>query len=391
MVIWNIFKYIINYNGIYSCIKEYIEIYEIIIKKNNLNYIDKSMLLIGIVLRIKENKKTFICPKLFFYEDLNDNNPYKIAYKFQFEIINKITEYSSLFHPFLLLDSYFMDMINYKDLNIRENEINKEIISAYSISMLPIEIVKKHLIKTIKPYFLLFQKNYLNKTKYYASVQKVNNVITYNENILLEETFYKSIEDCDKISLIKDYAFILNFENIHENFFHNKQRILNKTTLFFNHDFEYGFAFKNYNEKNLEGEAGILLESFIYDDNMIEEIKKIKYHMGEYLEIKYFIQKDFSELLKGFENKKEEFKKNSFLKKNEIKNQNNIEINKDKKNEMNYFDNKNEDVIFLSRYNTVVIKADNLTELFKKIKNMKNKKFIRPKIIVPKNNKKTNY
>ena len=58
---------------------------------------------------------------------------------------------------------------------------------------------------------------------------------------------------------------------------------------------------------------------------------------------------------------------------------------------MNSFDNKNEDVIFLSRYNTVVIKADNLTELFKKIKNMKNKKFIRPKIIVPKNNKKTNY
>ena len=281
--------------------------------------------------------------------------------------------------------------------------------------MLPIEIVKKHLTKTIKPYFLLFQKNYLNETQYYASVQKDNNVITYNENILLEETFYKSIEECDNITLIKDYAFILNFENIHENFSHNKERILNKInspTLFFNHDFEYGFAFKNYNEKNLEGEAGILLESFICDENKIEEIKKIKYQMGEYLEIKYFIQKDFSELLKGFEDKKEEYKKNSFLnnniqkddiltnykkfdddklKKNEIKNENNIEINKDKKNEMNSFDNKNEDVIYLSRYNTVVIKADNLTELYKKIKSMKNKKFIRPKIIVPKNNKKTNY
>ena len=58
---------------------------------------------------------------------------------------------------------------------------------------------------------------------------------------------------------------------------------------------------------------------------------------------------------------------------------------------MNSFDTKNEESIFLSRYNTVVIKADNLTELFKKIKNMKNKKFIRPKIIVPKNNNKTNY
>ena len=81
--------------------------------------------------------------------------------------------------------------------------------------------------------------------------------------------------------MIKDYAFILNFENIHENISHNKERILNKTnspTLFFNHDFEYGFAFKNYNEKNL-GEAGILLESFICEENMIYEIKKIKYHM----------------------------------------------------------------------------------------------------------------
>jgi len=415
LVIWNIFNYIIKNNGIYSCIKEYIEIYEIIIKKNNLNYIDKSMLLIGIALRIKENEKTFICPKIFFYEDLNDNNPYKIAYKFQFEIIDNITEYSRLFHPFLLLDSYFMDMINYKDSNIIENENNNAIISAYTISMLPIEIVKKHLTKTIKPYFLLFQKNYLNETQYYASVQKDNNVITYNENILLEETFYKSIEECDKISLIKDYAFILNFENIHENFSHNKERILNKTnspTLFFNHDFEYSFAFENYNEKNLKGEAGILLESFICDEKTIEEIKKIKYKMGEYLKIKYFIQKDFSELLKGFEDKKEEYKKNSFLnnniqkddiltnyrkfddvkfKKNEIKNENNIEINKGKKNEMNSFDNKNEDVIFLSRYNTVVIKADNLTELFKKIESMKKKKFIRPKIIVPRNNKKTNY
>ena len=125
-----------------------------------------------------------------------------------------------------------------------KTRINK--ISAYSISMLPIEIIKKNLKKTIKNYFFVLEKQAEpNKRNYYASVQKYNRLITYNENILLvhlaNKRMYnlKNIDYKNKPKSVKDYAFSINIENLHENFSHNKEELINfksSPTLFFDRE-----------------------------------------------------------------------------------------------------------------------------------------------------------
>ena len=45
-------------------------------------------------------------------------------------------------------------------------------------------VIKNHLLKLIKNYFFVSEKeNGQNKRKYKASIQKFNNIVTYNENI----------------------------------------------------------------------------------------------------------------------------------------------------------------------------------------------------------------
>ena len=108
-----------------------------------------------------KEKKTFNSPKLYFYNELDDRNPYKIAYNFQYEIIEKLSEQSCLFLPFLVLNSYIMDCIyskNYKFI--------KKFKSAYSLSMIPLESIKNHLKKTIKNYFFILEKGEENERKY---------------------------------------------------------------------------------------------------------------------------------------------------------------------------------------------------------------------------------
>jgi len=180
--------------------------------------------------------------------------------------------------------------------------------SAYSISMLSIESIKDHLKKSIKNYFFVLEKQgKKNKRKYYASVQKCNRLITYNENILLKDSNFTKMYELDKQDIIynpkiiKNFAFILNLENLHENFSHNKEELLNikdSPTLFFNRDLNLSYVF-HYNIDNL-GEAGKLVEEFICGQTLIDAIKQTKFEMGDFLDIKYFIDKDFNNLIEGF-------------------------------------------------------------------------------------------
>ena len=413
IVLWNILNYIIHNNGGYICIQKYIKIYKQIENKK-ISYVDKSMLLVGIYLRIRENKNAIICPKIYFYEDLDDKNAYKMAYNFQFSIIDNITEFSALFQPFLQLDSYFMDMIYYKGLKIDKKKFENGVVSAYTISMLPLNIVKKHLVNTIKPYFFILKKACGNERNYNASVQKDNQVITYNENILLYNSNYQNMKDCEQLNIKKDYAFILTFENLHENFSHNKEGILNvknSPTLYFDDNFNYSYVYESSKEINNKGEAGQLLESFICEENLLEEMKNIKYKMGNFLDIKYFIDKDFKILIKSFIKIREDIITNEIKYKlddnslkyslktddNKYTNEKNNEDDKNNKKDIEQINNikkdkgDEEEKIFLSRYNTVIIKGKTLEELSKKISDMKNKKFVQREIIVPKNDDKNFY
>ena len=102
---------------------------------------------------VLEEKNNLDCPKFFFYDELAQNNPYKIAYDFQYKIIDNITEESCLFQPFLFLDSYIMDNIYRKSFKFVQ--VKKP---AYSISMLTLELIKTHLKKSIKNYFFVLEK-----------------------------------------------------------------------------------------------------------------------------------------------------------------------------------------------------------------------------------------
>jgi hypothetical protein len=104
--------------------EKYFKIYKILVNRK-LNYVDKSKILLDAFFRLKESKTTLVFPKLFFYDDLKKDNAYKIAYNFQFSFIEKLTEFSGLYQPFLLLDSYFMDMICYEDFNIEKKKCEK--------------------------------------------------------------------------------------------------------------------------------------------------------------------------------------------------------------------------------------------------------------------------
>ena len=408
LVIWNIFNYLNKNKTIISEIRNYLKIYDKL-KQTDLKYVDKSLLLVGVFLRLKESKKDFTIPELFFYDELPEKSPYKMAYEFQFLFIDELTEFSRLFQPFLFLDSYFMDMICYKNLNIDEKNIKNGVISSYSISMLPLDYIKEHLKKSIKKCFFIIKRGVMDEREYYASIQTDTGVITYNEKILLNETPFGYISDLDKESYRKNYAFVLNLANIHLNFSQYKKSILNtykSPTIYFNIDFDYSYVYEGNSAQICE--SGELLESFICDVYTLDEMKKLKYEMGKYFEVKYFVDKDFNMLIKSFLAKKNNFKK-SIIENDEklyeseykdiINNANkskdcdiNGDVKIDKENRyQNKEENKNEETILLSRYNCVIITAKTLEELSEKIKNMKNKKLISPKNAVPRNNEKVAY
>ena len=134
-------------------IENYINLYEKIVNNKILNNIDRIKFIITFMTVLLEEKNNLDCPKFFFYDELAQNNPYKIAYDFQYKIIDNITEDSCLFQPFLFLDSYIMDNIYRKSFKFVQ--VKKP---AYSISMLTLELIKTHLKKSIKNYFFVLEK-----------------------------------------------------------------------------------------------------------------------------------------------------------------------------------------------------------------------------------------
>jgi len=129
---------------------------------------------------------------------------------------------------------------------------------------------------------------------------------------------------------IKTFAFTLNLENLYENFSHGKENIINikeSPTLYFDRNFKLSYIYNQ--ELTNYGEAGRLLEAFIAEQDIIEEMKKSIYDMGDYLEVKFFIDKDFNELIEGFENAKKSYnnKLESNDNLNDIKNNKEVEYN----------------------------------------------------------------
>ena len=188
-----------------------------------------------------------------------------------------------------------------KDIN-NEKLITK---SAYTISMLPLEIIKKHLKSTMKPYALIWQKN--NKETFAASVYKDNNIICFNEGEIFKEIydgqFYDILFRKEKIN---DFAFILNMYYLHENSSHNKEKIINSKEdspfIFLDENLSSALIFSDENCDS--GEAGCFTESFIADRTIILGLVNCKNNFGDLLNIKYFNQENFEDVKNIYNSRK---------------------------------------------------------------------------------------
>ena len=413
LCLWSLLNIIKKNKLSSSCVDEYISLYKKIVSKKDLNNIDKIKILITYTQITLEVQKDLVFPKFFFYEELKKKNPYRVAYEFQFKIIENINEESCLFQPLLFLDSYIMD-----NLYSKEFKFVKSKKPAYSISMLTLDSIKEHLKKSIKNYFFVIEKtNKLNKRDYNASIYKFSKIVTYNENILLfENPKYNRMYDSNDIlffnnKFVKTYTLTLNLENMHENFSHGKETIINikdSPTLYFTRDFKFSYI-HNHESPN-KGEAGRLLEAFIGEESDIEEMKKSKYDMSDYFDVIYFTDKDFTKLNEGFKNAKSNnnkvidmdeinqinieycvnnqltctnfdasnklsIRQNDLIKENIKSNENNYLAASKSNNESNKGDGDGDEII-LSKYNTYTLTADNYEELMEKIEQLKKKKFI---------------
>ena len=92
--------------------------------------------------------------KLLTFNDKRDDNAYKLAFKFNIDIINNLTEKSALTQGFLQLDSYFL-----KNYYFNEN-------MAYSLSNEPIIMMKNHLLYNYENFiFIIFENPYESSYK----------------------------------------------------------------------------------------------------------------------------------------------------------------------------------------------------------------------------------
>ena len=292
---------------------------------------DKILILITVVRRAIESDRILL-PKIIFFDEIDEKyNSYTIAYHFHLKLIESLNDNSRLIKPFLQLDSYIIDKIlteeeenkikkfkldalksckdKEKDIKTLEDKILKEkliIQPAYTISMASIDIIKKHLKSTMKPYTLIYGLG--SSRKYLAVVEKDNNIITFNEEEIFKGKY--SIFNSERDN---NYAFILNLLFLHENSSYNKEKVINQLTespiIFLDENFNISFNIIDYDFN--EGEAGLFTERFIGDRSTILGLLNCSNKLGNLLDVKYFNKEDFSELIQEYKILKEKSDKDN--------------------------------------------------------------------------------
>ena len=334
MCIWMILANTDNKEREYA-FKKYDQILSLIQNKKNMSYEEKTILLITVIRRVLDNKsksKSIIFPKVIFFDEINKiDYCYKKAYDFHLDLIDSLTENSKLIQPFLQLNSYIMEMlltekdiniikkakidkINHSDIDKKQktkliNNVKEEKLitkSAYTISMIPLDVIKEHLKSTMKPYAIIWQKN--NEETFAASVYKDNNIICFNEEEIFKGIYDGRFYDLLYRSMKEDaFAFILNLYYLHENSSHNKEKVFNSKEkdspfIFMNENLKLSLIFCDENCDS--GEAGCFTESFIAERSILLDLVNINYNFGDLLKVKYFNQENFMELLNIYKSRK---------------------------------------------------------------------------------------
>ena len=108
-----------------------------------------------------------------------------------------------------------------------------------------------------------------------------------------------------------DFAFILNLLFLHENSSHNNEKIINlkvnSPLIYLNDEYKYSLNLIDNNIK--EGESEFFTESFIWKRNILLGLINCENKLGKLLDVKYFIQDNFDELIGKYEKLKSVFEK----------------------------------------------------------------------------------
>ena len=320
------YKYYIIYINI--CLFFYMRLMKnknIILKlfKHNLEEIQSTNLTISQKIRImrftcKESFKTEYDNKdfnLILLDSLPKDNAYKLAFNYNIQIINNITEQSELYLPFLQLDNYIL--LNYY-LNF----------NSYTLSMEPLIITKNHLLSLYEPFLFVSIEQKISDVKTRLACQCTNNDITMINRMGLfgDKT---GLPHCEKN---KNLVIPISMELIHEKNGHSKKLRKNKRQnspiYFYTKNNIIHLDESNQNVKGERGESGRLVEYFINykEDNFVSELKSNFIYEDILSDTKYFTDNNFKKLYEKIKSLKS--KKNSVTKK--TKKQSNCEINDEK-------------------------------------------------------------
>ena len=303
-------------NMFYKNLVKYLLIIDVDLKDKKISLF-KKLRITAFILRenLIQNKEIY---KLYFFDELNKNNPYNLAKNLNIEEINKLNEFSRFFFAYLQLDSFIL-------YNYCINDFS------YSFSMEPLNIMKFHL-KSNYDEFFFTTAEIMDK---YAFHNLQENITVINENILFKRKSYEDgIAELANIDNPEKYAVSISMEFRHEKNCHQKFATKNNCQ-FSPHFYVRDLKFEKIEEKKgniVKGESGRLLESFMSSDIIkIEELKKDQIY-GELLDPNLYVHKNFDELFA----KKEEIEKNNKSNKTNEEDKNvNIKENDNEKSDKN--------------------------------------------------------
>jgi len=234
-------------------------------------------------------------PLFCHIEDQDEKEYYKLAFKMQEDIINGFNENSVIFYSILQLNAYSL-------LKVDE----KNIVKAYTISMERIDKMKEDLKLSQHKFF--FKITHENKLPFLVTNTRNEGITCINDFAFLKGSV---------IGKDKDKAFAINIELTRERLGHGKE-IINNTfspKIYFDQNFEVNFI-ENINKE--EGEPGIIIEKFIFDDNNIFLAKRL-FVFGELLNPQYFIKENTDILNEKIKEIKMEIQSKMQISKPEIK------------------------------------------------------------------------
>lgn len=284
-----------------------------------------------LIRRYYENHKNYL---IYVVSELPEKSPYLVAYQFNKEEINHISELSRLFMGYLQIDSYILT-----NILIDKNKNNH---NCCSLSLEPLFMLKHHLLQTYEGFFLIESEK---ENRYAQSI--ADDKITIINKVKVFEFSNLAMKNLNKIEhpqYLKNHAFAISMEFRHENNSHHKkyQKNINIISPIYYFD-KTEIKEINYSKNGkIQGEDGRLIENFIDEDRDVILSLQGDIIYGDLLNYKLFIQKDFTALkerMKKIQNSPDKFGSKKF--------ESNIEKDKDNLNwrefkndteEKNYFD-----------------------------------------------------